>query len=106
MTDTQEPPTWPEPHPGVAWIPGPPPVSDPLAWRALKEAAVAISGMIDWRAEAEHYSYAELVRRRAVPVTPIYCQHDHCHAVVSVPHPLLEDLLATRCGFHKARGRP
>jgi hypothetical protein len=101
MTAPQKPSSWPEPQRGIAWIPAPPILSDPLAWRAMKQAAVAISRMVDWHAQAEHPSYAELTRRRALLITPIYCQGDHCHAVVSVPHPLPADLLAIRCGYHK-----
>ena len=55
----------------------------------IREASKAISGALDWRAEASKPSYAELQRRRAVPVTPVRCQHPNgCARVHYLEHPL------------------
>jgi hypothetical protein len=62
-----------------------------------KAAAVAISGALNWRAETDRPPFTELALRRAIPVTPVRCQHqDGCRAVLSVEHPLPERVLCTR----------
>jgi hypothetical protein len=62
-----------------------------------KAAAVAISGALNWRAETDRPPFTELALRRAIPVTPVRCQHqDGCRAALSVEHPLPERVLCTR----------
>lgn len=81
---------------GPQYLPEPP----------TKQASRAIAGALDWRAEADAPSFAELQRRRAAPVTPLRCVHPGCRAVVSVPHPLPEQLASVRCGQHQPVGVP
>jgi hypothetical protein len=65
-----------------------------------KRAATEISAALNWATVADQPSHAELVARRAVPVTPVRCSHLGCREVVSVQHPLPPDLGTVRCPRH------
>jgi hypothetical protein len=63
----------------------------------VKQAAVATSGALNWRAGASRPSYAELQRLRSVPVTPVRCQDPGgCTRVHYVEHPIPEVVLCDR----------
>lgn len=71
----------------------------------LKDMAAVIRDGKDWRAFANlpsFGSHAEVVARRAVPVTPVRCGHSGCGEVLSVKHPL--DLSTVRCKRHPLAG--
>lgn len=55
--------------------------------RDLSDSTAAISAALDWRAVATAPTYAELERRRAVPVVPLRCATRNCQTVLSVPYP-------------------
>lgn len=63
----------------------------------MKQAASGISGALDWRAEASRPSYAELQRRRSIPITPVRCQAPGCGRVHYLEHPLPDVYL---CDHH------
>jgi hypothetical protein len=68
----------------------------------LKAVSNAISGALDWSANAHRLIFespGKLAARRAVVATPVRCAHRGCPAVVSVEHPL-PDFRTVRCPRH------
>jgi hypothetical protein len=69
----------------------------------LKAVSVAISGALDWSANAYRLIFeapGQIALRRAVAATPIRCAHRGCLVVVSVEHPLPDDWSVVQCFRH------
>jgi hypothetical protein len=76
---------------------------DALVAEQLKAVSVAISGALDWSANAYRLIFeapGQIALRRAVAATPIRCAHRGCLVVVSVEHPLPDDWSVVQCFRH------